>query len=239
MKSLFLALVLVGCGDSFSSSAFSLKGDGDAVAPDAAEFDAEFQTPDAGTDAPDSREVDAGAGGVLSSGGAPGAGGKSGSGGHPGAGGALGDGGAPGNGGAPSGCTSGDVRCSGAQPQTCINGVWLANGSICSGALPVCLRGVCVECSPGDRSCDGDVQPRSCSSSGAWTLGTECSQEAPQCLDGNCVEICCGSSTAPCVLGAASCQITVGSAGWGSCGVNGCRLGGPCGVVQVEVCSGP
>jgi hypothetical protein len=47
-------------------------------------------------------------------------------------------------------CTTGTSRCSGAQPQTCNEGVWLDNGAACSGATSTCLSGMCV--APGGAS---------------------------------------------------------------------------------------
>lgn len=200
--------VAVGTGGAFH-------GTGGTVAVDAG------GEPETDANAPASGGRGSGTGGT---GGSPSSGGAS-------SGGSLGTGGVVGTGGAP-GCTMGDVRCSGSQPQTCVNGVWLANGAICSGALPVCLDGACVECSPGAKSCASPSQPSTCNSTGAWATGAACSSSTQECFEGTCVHICCGASI--CELGSGS-YCAASSAGAPSC-LNGCYLGHTCSFGIVKAC---
>lgn len=90
-------------------------------------------------------------------------------------------------------CSTGEVRCSGAQPQTCVSGIWLGNGSACSVSTPVCLKGLCVVCNPGETKCVSTTQPQTCSSTGSWQDDTACTGTAQACLNGVCAS--CSSGT--------------------------------------------
>ncbi len=150
------------------------------------------------------------------------------------------DGEANGAGGSINACATGTVRCLEAQPQTCVSGVWLANGAACSGSTPVCLNsnGGCVTCNPGSRSCASQTQPETCDASGSWAAGTDCPTATPLCSEGACAAICCKSTTDTTVL---SCDLANSStqwdclsgSAWGLCGEPGhCTSTGlTCGVV--------
>lgn len=181
-RNLALALVCAGCGgDQFGA------GEREAAAADSGDLVESRDKPSITSD-------DAGSGDGSSSGGSSGAAGEGG----PPDGGSLSEGGSDSSSGGSSGsdagfggCATGAVRCSGAQPQTCVDGVWLANGSICSEALPICLEGTCVECDPGSRSCATQAQPRACDTSGTWALEAVCSDATPLCSAGACAGACC------------------------------------------------
>lgn len=82
-------------------------------------------------------------------------------------------------------CKTGEVRCSAAQPQTCVSGIWVGNGAACSERTPLCRAGVCVDCEPGTMQCGAGEQPILCVN-GAWAAnGPGCSGH---CLNGLCVE---------------------------------------------------
>jgi hypothetical protein len=144
-----------------------------------------------------------------------------------GSGGMAGSGGASGSGGAPGECLTGETRCSGAQRQTCVSGIWLDNGAACEGW---CLDGTCVECVPGSRACHGfifiDNQPKVCDATGAWVLGPECSGTTPLCREGVCVACDFDGSGCP--------QCPLGPPAYARCckpdGACGCMLlyDGPC-----------
>lgn len=133
---------------------------------------------------------------------------------------------------APTTCTAGAVRCSGHQPQTCVDGVWLANGSLCPGTLPACLDGVCVACTPGEHSCADGTHPETCDATGAWVPDAVTCTGGQQCSAGTCVTICCG--VAICDFGAATCYSS--PAGYPSC-IGPCQIGATCSFGLVTSCS--
>jgi formylglycine-generating enzyme len=82
-------------------------------------------------------------------------------------------------------CGTGELRCHGAQRQTCISGLWLDTGASCSGA---CLDGTCVACNPGAMQCDGP-QPQACDGAGDWQdQGGPCTTQT--CSGGSCTGAC-------------------------------------------------
>jgi len=175
-QNLALALLCVGCsGSDFSANERQAASDGGDDLVEARDKPS-ITSDDAGVDGSSS----GGSSGAASEGGPP-------------DGGSLSEGGSDSSGSDAGfdGCTTGAVRCSGAQPQTCVDGVWLANGSICSEALPICLEGTCVECDPGSHSCATQAQPRTCDTSGTWVLEAVCSDATPLCSAGTCAGACC------------------------------------------------
>jgi hypothetical protein len=83
-------------------------------------------------------------------------------------------------------CTTGQLSCSGTQPEKCIDGVWLGNGAACSGSTPACLNGACVACAPGALQCSAQ-QPQKCDATGAWANnGSACTASQP-CSNGACL----------------------------------------------------
>ena len=68
---------------------------------------------------------------------------------------------------APKQCADGNT------PQVCMSGDW-ANQTDCTGSLPVCLSGNCVQCAPGTFLCTGG-QAVPCTANGSWeSSGTSC-----------------------------------------------------------------
>jgi hypothetical protein len=86
-------------------------------------------------------------------------------------------------------CTVGSLSCSGAQPQICNNaGTWQNVGAACTGSMPACLGGACVDCTPGSLGCNGQ-QPEKCDATGTWqNMGAACSGQA--CVGGSCTGDC-------------------------------------------------
>jgi hypothetical protein len=84
-------------------------------------------------------------------------------------------------------CQTGDQSCEGQTPATCVDGAWVLAEEACTGALPWCLDGACVACSPGLVGCGANT-PRTCAADGSWVYGDPCSASTPLCLDGACVQ---------------------------------------------------
>jgi hypothetical protein len=137
----------------------------------------------------------------------------------------------PDGGGGP--CADGAGRCSGQQPQTCVNGMWQSSGGPCP---YVCTSGVCTgHCTPGAQQCLGQ-QPQLCDSTGTWQNNgpscpnvcnsgacagacvpgtTQCSGSSPETCSSNgtwqsgsaCPYVCTGGTcTGVCVPGATQCS---------------------------------
>jgi hypothetical protein len=66
-----------------------------------------------------------------------------------------------------AGCATGEVACSGAQPQNCLSGAWTNAGTACSDATPYCVGGTC------------SADPPSCSAGGAGTA--HCGSDGDSC----------------------------------------------------------
>ncbi len=82
---------------------------------------------------------------------------------------------------AEAGCSVGALNCNGVQPQECTaSGTWHDVGLPCSGSLPFCLAGACVECTPGSSVCSANAV-ETCSSTGQWGGPVACSPAAPTC----------------------------------------------------------
>lgn len=90
-----------------------------------------------------------------------------------------------------AGCPASALRCSAAQPETCVSGAWLDYGPACSGSTPVCLAGACVACSPDQAQCSSSAQPQTCSSAGTWQDGVVCPANQ------TCVAGACGGECGP------------------------------------------
>jgi len=158
-------LLIIGCGgDSFATDEHEAASDGGLGGKPAVGV-----TSDDASVAPDGAPFVGGSGGVAGldgsgasdSGGSPDAGGSSGS-----------DGGVT--------CTTGEKGCEGRQPQVCVSGIWLRDGSECTYTTTHCLNGACVACEPGSESCtsngtNGANWPQTCDATGSQVVAdTEC-----------------------------------------------------------------
>lgn len=73
-------------------------------------------------------------------------------------------------------CQPGEQRCGANNTaETCLNNAWTPAASPCS---VICLgAGVCAECEPNSKSCDGQT-PSACDSTGHWVSGAVCVDSA-------------------------------------------------------------
>jgi len=111
-------------------------------------------------------------------------------------------------------CSSGAVRCQGANVNQCIAGQWIQTAQ-CPFA---CLNGACTGfCVPGTKQCN-DLTPQTCDSTGQWLSGATCPN---LCSLGECAGMCVPNNTLSCGS-AATCNATAvqtcdGAGTWGSC----------------------
>jgi len=207
-----LALLCIGCGDSFEVSGIG-ELDSGSVPSGGRAFVSDSMTPV--SDAHDGAIEPPAAGGSSGSGGSSSGGSDGSSGSSDGTGGTA-SGGTGGSG----ECTTGAVQCVDAQRQTCVGGLWLDNGAACAGW---CLEGVCVDCKPGDRSCANRDQPQTCSARGSWAAnGAVCTWPQQMCSAGACVSLGCGSDSG-CGPACAPTEACVGCTSPNSPALSSCR----------------
>jgi len=105
-------------------------------------------------------------------------------------------------------CSGPDINCAGCDlGEDCG-----ANGDCDSG---FCVNGVCAECEPDQRTCQGNT-PQLCLDDGSWQNQSTCSGNTPACAPstGQCVQCLSGSrSCGNCNLGTQTCS----NNSWGTC----------------------
>jgi hypothetical protein len=92
-----------------------------------------------------------------------------------------GEGGAAGGGGSAgsdASAGSGGVAGAGGGSTTC--------EPACSGTTPVCVKGKCAECVPGNLKCLDEKTPQTCDDTGTWKTETPCGGAEPICNGGTC-----------------------------------------------------